>query len=208
MVVWETKNIPLTDGDSVDIFVKCTFDPTGWSEDEVTKMTDTHMHSKDGRGVFNWRMKFDLTVPCDFPRLKFQVLDAGVMGDEAIGETTLSLKNTIKKLRKEGQVSVPKSYVTFINPTDPEEERGLMLFQIEILAKDDAKADPVGEAQDEPNKNPFLKKVLVGRGLGDAMGAIGISAPSLNWNPFGKFMPLIIGAGVMGSLVTIKYVFF
>ena len=69
-----------------------------------------------------------------------------MLGSEAIGETTLSLKNTIKKLKKEGSVSVPKSYVTFINPTDPDEERGLMLFQIDILQKEDAKADEVGEA--------------------------------------------------------------
>jgi hypothetical protein len=35
LVIWETRDIPLVDGDSVDIFVKVTFDPTGWSEDEV-----------------------------------------------------------------------------------------------------------------------------------------------------------------------------
>lgn len=50
IVIWETKEIPLTDGDSVDIFIRCTFDPTGWSSDEVTLSTDTHMNSKDGNG--------------------------------------------------------------------------------------------------------------------------------------------------------------
>jgi|APSaa5957512535_1039671.scaffolds.fasta_scaffold466107_1 protein involved in temperature-dependent protein secretion len=50
IVIWETKEIPLTDGDSVDIFIRCTFDPTGWSSDEVTLSTDTHMSSKDGNG--------------------------------------------------------------------------------------------------------------------------------------------------------------
>jgi hypothetical protein len=30
------------DGDNVDIYVRVTFDPTGWSEDEVEKKTDTH----------------------------------------------------------------------------------------------------------------------------------------------------------------------
>ena len=71
LVVWETREVPLVDGDSVDIYVKVTFDQTGWSEDEVLKETDTHMNNKDGRGQFNWRMIFDLKVPCDFPRLKF-----------------------------------------------------------------------------------------------------------------------------------------
>lgn len=50
VVIWETRNIPLVGGEKVDIFLRVTFDPTGWSEDEVTKTTDTHMNSKDGRG--------------------------------------------------------------------------------------------------------------------------------------------------------------
>jgi hypothetical protein len=50
IVIWETRDIPRVNGDSVDIFLKCTFDPTGWSDDEVTKETDTHMSSKDGHG--------------------------------------------------------------------------------------------------------------------------------------------------------------
>ena len=51
----------------------------------------------------------------------------------------MSLKNTIKKLEKEGSVSVPKSYVTFQNPSNPDDERGMMLFSMDILLKDDAK---------------------------------------------------------------------
>jgi predicted small metal-binding protein len=138
IIIWETRDIPLVDGGSVDIFLKCTFDPTGWSEDEVTKETDTHMSSKDGYGQFNWRMKFDLTVPCEFPRLKFKVLDAGLAADEAIGETTLSLKSTIKKLRKEEKINIPKSYLTFFDPTSPEEEKGILMFSLDILTKADA----------------------------------------------------------------------
>lgn len=119
IVIWETRDIPLVDGGSVDIFVKCTLDPTGWSEDEITKETDTHAGSKDGMGQFNWRMKFDLSVPCEFPRLKFSVHDAGLMGDEAIGETSLNLKKTLHKLRSEEKVVIPKSYITFYNPVNP-----------------------------------------------------------------------------------------
>lgn len=128
-----------------------------------------------------------------------------MMSDEAIGETTMSLKNTIKKLKKEGAVSVPKSLVTFVNPASPEEEKGMMLFSMDILLKEDAKQDPVGEAWDEPNKNPFLKKPTAGRGLGDAMAAIGLAIPEVSFNPFGKFMPYVMAIGVMFSLITVKY---
>ena len=30
LIIWECKDIPLVDGGNVDIFVKCTFDPSGW----------------------------------------------------------------------------------------------------------------------------------------------------------------------------------
>ena len=78
--------------------MKCTFDPTGWSADEVKKTTDTHMNSTDGTGQFNWRMKFDLTIPCDFPRLKFGIFHSGAFSDESIGESTLNLKRAASKV--------------------------------------------------------------------------------------------------------------
>lgn len=202
VIIWETKDVPLTDGGSVDIFVKCTLDPTGWSEDEITKETDTHMASKDGNGQFNWRMKFDLTVPCEFPRLKFSIFDAGLAADEAIGETTLSLKRTLKKLKSEDRVSVPKSYLSISNPTNPIEEKGILMFSMDILLKADANQDPVGEAQEEPNKDPFLKKPTAGRGLGDAFAALGIEMPDVSFNPFGKYIYVIAFFGLMGTILT------
>jgi len=125
-----------------------------------------------------------------------------MLSDEGIGETTMSLKNTIKKLKKEGSVSVPKSYVSFFNPVSPDDEKGMMLFSMDIILKEDANSDPVGEAQEEPNKNPFLKKPTAGRGLGDALAAVGISMPSISFNPFGKFLPFVIAASVMGTILT------
>ena len=56
------------------------------------KETDTYIASKDGHGQFNWRIIFNLEVPCEFPSLKFDVFDAGKMAEKAIGEATLSLK--------------------------------------------------------------------------------------------------------------------
>lgn len=64
LVIWETRFVPLVDGDNVDIYVRVNFDPTGWSDDEVEKTTDTHNGSMTGWGVFRWRMKFSITTPC------------------------------------------------------------------------------------------------------------------------------------------------
>lgn len=84
--------MPLANGDSVDIYMKVIFDPTGWAGNEIEKKTDIHYASKDGRGVFNYRFKFSLETPCDFPRLKFSIYDYGVVSDEALGESILNLK--------------------------------------------------------------------------------------------------------------------
>jgi hypothetical protein len=101
LIIWETRYVPKVDGDKVDIWVDVTFDPTGKPEDMVNKRTDTHQGSKTGWGVFNWRMKFDLELPCDDPRLRFGIHDAGLFADESIGESSIKLKRTAMKLDKE-----------------------------------------------------------------------------------------------------------
>lgn len=55
----------------MDIYCKVFYDPTGWSGSEVEKSTDVHYGSKEGRGLYNYRFKFNVEVPCQFPRLKF-----------------------------------------------------------------------------------------------------------------------------------------
>ena len=161
------------------------------------------MNSKDGHGQFNWRMKFMLETPCEFPRLKFQVLDGGFEMADAIGGTTLSLNKTLKQFKNTEKVQVPKSYVSLVNAVDPTDEKGMLMFSMDILPVDDANADPVGEAQDEPNKDPFLKKPTAGRGLGDAFASLGIVPDlSFDWNPFGKYLYFVIAAGVMGTILT------
>jgi hypothetical protein len=50
LIVWETRDVPLVDGDKVDIWVRVNFDPTGNPEDMVEKRTDVHNGSKTGWG--------------------------------------------------------------------------------------------------------------------------------------------------------------
>ena len=138
--------MPLVDGDKVDIWVSVIFDPTGRPEDEVKKRTDTHLGSKTGWGQFNWRMKFDLELPCDAPRFRVGIHDADVFSDEIIGESQITLKKTVHKLNKEPNLEVPKTYISFTHPNHPGEDRGIMMFSMTILPKEEADEDPVGEA--------------------------------------------------------------
>ena len=149
--------MPIVSGKSVNIKVKVTFDPTGWVEDEVNKETDVHNGSKTGWGDFKWRFKFLIETPCDFPRIKFNIVDNGTFADTAIGEAVLNLKKTIVKATKEDVVEVPKTYISVWHPNKPGEDRGILMFSMTILPKEDADADPVGESWDEPNHSPFLK---------------------------------------------------
>lgn len=206
-IVWETRYVPLLDGDKVDIWVRVIWDPTGDPDDYVEKKTDIHYFSRAGWGSFNWRFKFDLKIPCDFPRIKVTIFDAGLITDEVIGEGTLNLKKTINKLEKEGSISIPKTYITCWNPNKPAEEGGCLMFSMDILTKDEADADPVGESWDEPNQNPFLKKPTAGRGVAAAFGEGGFNwSFDFDWNPFGKFLPFLLTLlCILSCLTAIMY---
>ena len=203
LVIWETRFVPLVDGDNVDIYVRVNFDPTGWSDDEVEKKTDVHNGSMTGWGVFRWRMKFEITTPCEFPRIRFTIHDSGAFTDEAIGMATINLKKTMNKLEKEDIVEVPKTLVACSHPNLPGEDRGVLMFSMTVLPKEDADNDPVGESWDEPNHSPFLKQPQEGRGLADVLDLGGDWDFDFAWNPFAKFFPYILALFVIMLLLTI-----
>ena len=43
---------------------------TSGSTEPIEKLTDVHKNSTDGYGEFNYRMKFQLKMPSEFPRIK------------------------------------------------------------------------------------------------------------------------------------------
>jgi len=114
--------------------VKASYSPDGWSGEEIAKTTDTHLASEDGYGIFNWRMKFPLTLPCSFPRIRFNVYDMNVFAsDESIGEAAISLRRSdslsitslislcriLKKLRTEGKFEQAPRRISLSHPNQP-----------------------------------------------------------------------------------------
>ena len=94
-MVWETNRIPIPVGAKVvSIMVTCALDASATGTNgEILQETDVHNGSEDGYGEFNWRMKFPLIVPCNFPRLRIQVSNFSAFGtNEMIGEQVISLK--------------------------------------------------------------------------------------------------------------------
>jgi hypothetical protein len=127
--------------------------------------------------------------------------DDGVFVDESIGEATINLKKSIQKLQKEGLVEVPKTYISCWNTNMKDVERGILMFSLTMLPKEDADADPVGESWDEPNHSPFLKKPTAGRGVFGSFG--GGFSWDMDWNPFGKLLPILAVLFVILFILTI-----
>eukprot|EP00347_Sterkiella_histriomuscorum_P019272 403342282 len=204
LIVWETRDIPPADGrEFVNIQVKVSFDPTGWSGSEIEKQTDTHNGSKDGRGVFNWRFKFDIQTPWNFPRLKFQIYDNGWMNDQAMGEAILNLKKTVGMLQKEGRLDIPKTWIQFFHPNKKNEDCCQALISIQIISKQEAEQQPVGEAQQEPNENPRQEVPVEGRGIKDAfLSATNLDVGKFRMPKFNMFRNFII-LGVIVAVVII-----
>jgi hypothetical protein len=114
-------------------------------------------------GEFNWRMLFHISLPCEFPRLKFQVFDVTTFGQQIVGENILSLQKTLIRLQREGTIEIPKTWVNLENPENPNEDCGKLKFSLDIISKQQAEGSPVGQGWEEPNENPRLIPPTNGR---------------------------------------------
>ncbi|ETO84330.1 hypothetical protein F444_01744 [Phytophthora nicotianae P1976] len=93
VVVWKARNVPSFDTleDMNDLFFRC------WMEGSDYQETDIHWRAKKGKGSFNWRMKFPITLGhkqtnTKIPYFHIQGWDKDVLSaNDAIGEHTLDL---------------------------------------------------------------------------------------------------------------------
>lgn len=70
LIFWETREVPCIDGNKSDIYFNAIYYPDGLSSVPTVKNTDVHYGCTDGRAVFNYRIKFLVEMPVEFPRLK------------------------------------------------------------------------------------------------------------------------------------------
>ena len=142
-------------------------------------------------------MKFDLQLPCTFPRLTFDVRDFNTFSsDEALCSCTISVKRLIKKLVQDGRLEIKNKWIQLGNRNDPGETKGEIKIDLYFLQKSEADQNPVGEAQDEPNHDPKLEKPKVGRGITDFLKGTWLDVTSwkFNFSLFGTLKILIIVA--------------
>eukprot|EP01084_Bolivina_argentea_P286584 491642_1 len=86
VIVWECTDVVDDDDGSkngIDLYVASSLVCSTDEDEPNEQKTDTHLRSHDGKGSFNWRMKFPLKLPkqrpSDCPRLKLQICDADTL---------------------------------------------------------------------------------------------------------------------------------
>jgi len=145
-------------------------------------------------------MKFPVRIPCTFPRLNFKLFDFNSLSsDEAIGESYISLKRIFKKLLQQGELVLDKKWIPLNKKNDSGEVEGEILISLYLIPQDNANQNPVGEAQEEPNKDPFLEKPQEGRGISDFIDGtlLDVKSWSIDFNLLGKLKIIVISAIVI-----------
>lgn len=168
IVIWNTENVPLVNG-SVNIQVKVSMFN---GEKEVEEKTDTHNNSKDGKGEFNYRLIFDFLYPSNKTNLNMYIYnDHTLSKDDVLGSVTIDMKKYFNKiLNTKQEIIIEKEWVD-LDPSpavsNAYESGGSIEVEMKILTKQEATRRKAGKGQNEPNKDPELKKPINGRSLLD-----------------------------------------
>ena len=96
LVVWKTRDVVADKGefDQNDLYAEC------FMEGGKKQRTDTHWRAKNGKGSFNWRMKFPIMMPMkeEFRRLHVTLWDKDIIGaNDAICGGVLDLTFPLAK---------------------------------------------------------------------------------------------------------------
>ena len=203
LIVWKCEGVPRGENPTVDVYFQAQFAPHGWLEDSEKKETDAHLGSTDGHGLFNYRLKFNVTLPCSFPRLRLMAVNFHAFGsDNKISEIVIDMTSGFRKLMKEGSLKWEEKWVQLHLPNKPATDGGRVLISIYIITKSEAEAKPVGEGQDEPNRDPELEAPEEGRGISDFLKGTGLDV-GFGWLNFGLIAKVI---ALLGALVAVAYV--
>ena len=108
-------------------------------------------------------------------------------------------------MKSEGIYEKEPKYIPLYNPQKREDnEAGKVKVSIKIIPKTDAVSNPVGRAQEYPNRDPTLIRPKEGRGLSDFLKG---SIFNINFS-LGLFLRLIkYLTGVGGAIVTVLILF-
>ncbi|MES1916423.1 MAG: hypothetical protein MHM6MM_008241, partial [Cercozoa sp. M6MM] len=164
LVIWRAKDCAIKDTltDMNDLFCAATLDIEGVK----MQRTDTHYRSQNGKGSFNWRMKFPVELPrpkgSTWPRLRLQVWDKDLLStNDAIAEASISLAGFLRKAMRSTDRVVMKRrgserFWLELRHPDQEGSQAKLEVSLQIVPKSLCPAYPAGLGRGEPNMNPSL----------------------------------------------------
>jgi hypothetical protein len=123
---------------------------------EVVKQTDVAWGSSGGRAEWNYRMKWRLGIPAKLPRIKIALWNETMMSDNLlIGEVLFNLTPFFARCIRDKKAiqKTEQEWVPFVHPLYREINLGSVLVEFWMLSETEADKNPVGEAQNEPNKD-------------------------------------------------------
>ena len=147
----------------------------------MDKATDIHWFSSGGTGSFNYRIVYRFELPLANPKLKISAWNKDIVGttDDTIGELTIPLGEMCGRLIKQMRAlraggdknpavellePVPdamnggKKWMSIFHPSQKKVRKGEIELQYSLLSARRADQRPVGEGQDEPNRDPVLPR--------------------------------------------------
>lgn len=175
LIIWDTEDVTCVDYEGcTDMYIRAYLSP---HTDEAQE-TDTHYRCQNGKGSFNWRMKFPLIVPSDVYRLTLQIYDRDLLSEnDFISDATITFGESAeqawvsnKRVKREGHTDHqkccccsdkgdPHKFWVQTNKQDDKgetEKDGRIRISLEICPIAQAEACPVGEGRENPNIDPFL----------------------------------------------------
>lgn len=164
MIIWECRDVTIKDTitNQNDLYVTGRLDVPGSKLKALH--TDTHLRSKKGKGSFNWRMKFPVTLPVAEPRFSLQIWDKDFFSaNDSICEVYISFKHFFRKARLVGdRIMLTKKgkdkfwLENLRHPNEPGVSQGKVLVSFELLPASVASQLKAGFGRSEPNMNPTL----------------------------------------------------
>jgi hypothetical protein len=149
-VVWNTKDvIPLDYSVFTDQAPTSDILVGGEYNDKRRQFTDVHLNSSSGEGWFNYRMKWEMTVPVPEGEKQQYRMYFGVWNNnylrpnDVICEGTLNLQKWLMKARRQQRsLTLPRQWVTLLHPNFGAEPRGKLELTLEVLTAEDAARRP------------------------------------------------------------------
>ncbi len=165
LVLWQTVGIRFPEekdrGSDVDQKIRVTVNFTGVPGADFVKETDVAWYAAGGSAEWNYRMLFPVRLPLKpgHARVKFAVWDENLLGSgENVGEAVWNLAPFFARaMQEKGSRTLHKPvWLKFRHSNFRGVRLGQIYVEASLYTKTEAEEFKVGEAQNEPNRLPYL----------------------------------------------------